>query len=295
MTTTFKSRRRRPRLPFVRLLANRMNHRLAGLHIDSRPQLAILAFDHIGLRINLDGRYEDDTLSALGDFLADQRELRAGCALDIGANVGNHTLFLSRLFAHVHAFEPHPVLSQLLAVNAGLADNITVHPFGLSDRDGDVAFLTSAGNQGGSRIVNTPSGGDGATVAVPVRRLDALQTLSRLPISFLKIDVEGHELAVLEGAAQTIARNLPVIVFEAGAGTIKDGTSPVLDWLRDRDYRFLVMTPNFFFGGTAPARALQKFCQMLFGISFVLKPATRLASRHHDLVIGLPGGGRKAG
>jgi FkbM family methyltransferase len=143
---------------------------------------------------------------------------RRRAALDIGANNGVTTSLLSRVFAHVHAFEPNPTLVREWFEVAPA--NVTAWPYALSDRDGDATLnvplignlaLTgwaSLGEPGLEKLDRIDP------VTVPCRRLDSLG-LEELPIDFIKIDVEGHELAVLKGGTTSILRWRPWIMIEA--------------------------------------------------------------------------------
>jgi FkbM family methyltransferase len=144
-----------------------------------------------------------------------ERLFNGGVALDVGANIGNHALFLARVFDEVHAFEPNPAmlarLERHIAMNA--ATNVRIHPFGLSDRDGKLPFYEHPGqNPGAGRFL---AEGSPTKTLLPVRRGDdVLRDSGAGSIDFVKVDVEGHELAVLAGLAQTIAAHRPAVGFE---------------------------------------------------------------------------------
>ena len=134
---------------------------------------------------------------------------------DIGANWGYYPLLLAtepRFRGEIHAFEIGPrIAADLRHVIAGaeLAGRVTVHGFGLSAEDGE-ARLSREKHSYLSRIVG--EGYRGATDRVRVRRLDCLDLP---PPDLIKIDVEGHEAAVLRGAAGLLARHQPLIVMES--------------------------------------------------------------------------------
>jgi len=208
--------------------------RLAHAYVkNGMPQVATFAFDHIGQTINLFGRYEAEELALLSGWLR-ERGPRAGVCLDIGANIGNHALFFSSLFDKVFAFEPNPATFRLLAINAGLAGNIRCFEFGLCERDGEASFATPALNVGGTRMVEGEAQRDAKRI--PIRRLDSVAEIAAERIVLIKIDVEGNELAVLKGAAETIGRCKPIVIFEQQAREFKDGRSPCVDFLRRAGY-----------------------------------------------------------
>ncbi|MEQ8179014.1 MAG: FkbM family methyltransferase [Amphiplicatus sp.] len=139
----------------------------------------------------------------------------SGAALDIGANIGNHTLFLSHVFGEVHAFEPNPAMIARLEANiaANEAPHIQVHSFGLSDSNEFLPFEEATNkNAGSSRFVRNAGN---ATKTLEVRRGDdVVKTLGLRKIDFMKVDVEGFEIAVLNGLAETIAAHQPAVAFE---------------------------------------------------------------------------------
>ncbi|MGC2412982.1 MAG: FkbM family methyltransferase [Stellaceae bacterium] len=140
---------------------------------------------------------------------------RLGVVYDVGANWGYYPLLLGtekRFRGVIHAFEISPrTTADLRHVigQAGLLERVTVHGFGLSDRDGEVR-LSRERHSYLSRVVG--EGYRGAVDRVEVRRLDGL---GLPPPDLIKIDVEGHELAVLRGGAGMLARDRPLIVMES--------------------------------------------------------------------------------
>lgn len=131
-------------------------------------------------------------------------------ALDIGANVGAYSLLLGQWVGaggRVFAFEPSPEvfsgLTRHVALN-GLGAVITPVPCAVGDCVGEVA-LALAGTIGESRIA-APGDGDVPSVTVPVTTIDEFCAAHDLTPSFIKVDVEGFELAVLRGARETIRR-----------------------------------------------------------------------------------------
>lgn len=178
------------------------------------PRMAVIAHDEIGAYIVTDGRYEVDLLKGITEWLIPAWIPDHGkkLALDIGANIGNHALAFSPLFARVLAFEPNPIALHLLRANIELnqRENIEVAPFGLGRADETHKFHTVYGNLGASRFV--PSGG----VSLQIRQGDRfmLEVSQQLPVGLIKIDVEGMEPQVLEGLTATIDAHKPVVLFE---------------------------------------------------------------------------------
>jgi len=138
-------------------------------------------------------------------------------ALDIGANIGVYTYRLSRSAARVHAFEPNPRLFRILA--ASRLRNVSPHQVALSSRAGRSTFYVPVASFGelsgwGSLVPgHCPAALDEVRIEVETATLDSFQLTD---VAFMKIDVEGHEVDVLEGAHDTIASSRPAILVESG-------------------------------------------------------------------------------
>jgi len=150
-------------------------------------------------------------ISGLLSYLAP----RLAVVYDIGANWGFYPLLLGTdpsFAGEIHAFEVTPRTAADLrhvVASAGLAERVRIHAYGLSDRDGE-ARLEATRHSYLARIVGADHAG--ATEPVTVRRLDGL---GLPPPQLIKLDVEGHEAAVLRGAAALLGRHRPLIVFES--------------------------------------------------------------------------------
>lgn len=133
---------------------------------------------------------------------------------DVGANIGNHSLFAAKFLrpSRVIPVEPNPVAIELLRSNlelngvAALCD-FGCLGFGLSDRTEEgLSIVAPTGNLGAGRLI-----GDGEG-ALSARRGDDL--LAGRPVDFLKIDVEGMEMRALAGLEATISATRPRLFVE---------------------------------------------------------------------------------
>ena len=145
------------------------------------------------------------------------RHLRPGMTfIDVGANKGDFTLLAARLTGpsgRVISIEPAPENHSVLQRSIELNDyaNITVLQVALSDRDGTADL--QIGSTSGSHTLSPEFNGSRA-VSVPTRTLDAVVADNRLAsVDMLKIDVQGFELAVLRGAAQTLTSNPRIVLL----------------------------------------------------------------------------------
>jgi FkbM family methyltransferase len=150
------------------------------------------------------------------------KAIRCRTALDIGANIGNHTAFFCDWARRVIAFEPNPpIFNRLLSLigENGLA-NVKAFGLGLSDTTADADFYTTPGAAGMSSMEAGPA----SVLAgkVPVRRGDDILRENHVAdVDFIKVDVEGHEREVLTGLTETIANCRPIIVAEFGEVSIR--------------------------------------------------------------------------
>ncbi len=132
--------------------------------------------------------------------------------LDIGANIGNHSLFfLSELTkSFVYAFEPLSQNFQILQENIsrnGFNDRVQIHNIGLSDENtnGSIESFTPS-NTGATKLRKDENGN------YSLAKLDSISIDKK--IDLIKIDVEGFEAFVLRGAKELIARDHPLIFVE---------------------------------------------------------------------------------
>ena len=174
--------------------------------------LSTAAFDAMppGLRhrvIAWQYRLSEGELRRLGDFVP-----RDAAALDVGAWWGPWTYWLSRRVPAVHTFEPVPYIASFLKEVS--RPNVTVHNVALSDRaEAAVLHVPSAGTGSeGRSTLHEPPFADATDIAVEVVPLDSIALPDR--IGFIKVDVEGHEMQVLRGAADTIQAHKPTLLVE---------------------------------------------------------------------------------
>jgi FkbM family methyltransferase len=138
-----------------------------------------------------------------------------GVAIDVGANTGIWSMQLSRFAQHVHAFEPNPICFRQLA--RVLPPRVAVHRCALSDHVGTAELRFDPNNTGvgtierGNQLQDNPGIERVDTMEVEVTRLDAFNFVG---VALIKIDVEGHEEAVLCGAEEIIRRDRPTVITE---------------------------------------------------------------------------------
>lgn len=183
---------------------------------DGGPRLFVDLSDHvIGLGI-VRGGYEQDEVEFVRSVVKP-----GDVAIDVGAHIGYFSMHLADAAGaegHVYAFEPFPSNAALLA--RSIAENrfesrvtLTRAAAGPSSGTAQLSFARETLNTGGAHLVQ-----DGAiaagneTMPVEVRALDDMAL--RRPVRFVKLDAEGAEPGVLEGARRLLLADRPVILTE---------------------------------------------------------------------------------
>lgn len=194
------------------------------------------------------------------ELLAVGRLIEPGSVvLDIGGSFGIFALFMAHFAGPkglVHSFEPgrfsHQQIMTNIALNA-MEDRVTIHRAAASDRP-DTLRLFHVGN---APVTFSVGGGAGmeAEEVPAVRVADALVPADAARVGFIKIDVEGYEIAALEGARPILEARHPPIMFEVSADALaRQGQTPddVFAYLGAYGYRFWVLEGGRFRSQHAP-------------------------------------------
>lgn len=134
-------------------------------------------------------------------------------AIDIGANVGVWSYWLSKHAKKVESFEPNPKIFNVLK-NIKIK-NVNTYNIALSNKSGSVDLLIPKGSKGfsnqGASLSSIKVQGEHKSLSIQAKCLDEYNFLD---VNFIKIDVEGHEHEVIEGAKETIKKCKPTMVIE---------------------------------------------------------------------------------
>ena len=167
-----------------------------------------------------------------------------GIFVDVGANVGQHSIFLSRYARRVYSFEPYHKVRRKLEEKIARNDikNITVYPFGLGETNERIPFFEPGmSNLGTGSFVSGRHNQGGSTTELEIAIGDEI-ILKENPerVDLIKIDVEGYEKAVIKGFSNTIQKYKPVVVFEYSLDTKQSFHDfPSMKRLFPDGYRFL--------------------------------------------------------
>lgn len=174
-------------------------------------------------------------------------------AIDVGAYIGFHSVYMSRFFKEVCAFEPQEDIFRMLCANLLINNCRNVRAFNIAiydrpgkmriadphnqeipvPRDGARVNYDVIGNAAALAFEMVEGSGNGAVDAIT---LDSLQ----LPnVGLIKIDAQGSDLRILRGATETISRSRPTIVFEFEQDLSKPHGTSLVDceeYFRSVDY-----------------------------------------------------------
>jgi FkbM family methyltransferase len=166
-------------------------------------------------------------------------------SIDIGANNGLYSLFMSRYSAKVVAFECNPSLIGRLS--SIMPDNVQINGVALSHSAGLTELRFDPSNTGigtiesRNTLLNNPGISSIKSVAVPTRCLDDYNLVN---VSFIKIDVEGHELDCLKGASLLLETLRPVLLIEIEERHCPGNLCKVPEYLSNFGYLPFVLSTN---------------------------------------------------
>ncbi|MCG8617819.1 MAG: FkbM family methyltransferase [Desulfobacterales bacterium] len=172
--------------------------------------------------------------------------------VDVGANIGAHTLIFASLVGNtgrVYAYEPQRVVFQTLCANMAINSigNTECFQMAVSDAPGQVAIpdirYDLEANFGGVEVGKFQSG-----IKTPVVALDDVLDVPALKL--IKVDVEGMELGVIRGAAETIGKHRPFLYVENDR---PDGSRTLIEEIAGHGYRMFwhitrLFNPNNYAG-----------------------------------------------
>jgi FkbM family methyltransferase len=169
------------------------------------------------------GSYEKENLFLLRGLLAERTD---PVFLDVGANVGLFSVFLSQFASKVHSFEPWcPVRNAIhQKIEANVITNITVHPVALGENNETLPFYSPRGSNMGTGSFSSNHATDRNR---PLGELDVangddyLKSHSISKVDLIKIDVEGWEKYVLLGLRATLIKCAPIVFLEMSESTLR--------------------------------------------------------------------------
>ena len=188
---------------FVRANFNRKSDKFKKLY-SFNP--AIFFNDTISTELMINGVYEKEELDLLFKIINKEKIF-----IDVGANIGNHTLYFFRKgIKKIYSFEPHPKTYKLLKINTEQKSDIKIFNFGLSNKKKKIKmFFEASNNIAGEGFKEDQNKGH----EVIFERFDDLYNFEN-SIGLIKIDVEGNELDVLKSMKKNLENNSAIISIE---------------------------------------------------------------------------------
>lgn len=164
--------------------------------------------------------------------------------IDVGANVGVHTVRLAKLVGaqgQVIAIEPNEEAARRAVSNLALnrlANARVMHAAATSQAGGYVElYLPGNRDTNRARASLLPHGYLTGSVAKVLTL--TVDDVAAGPVALIKIDVEGHEAAVVSGAAETIKQYSPTVIFEYAPYLLSSPSQSPFGWLAGRGYKML--------------------------------------------------------
>jgi FkbM family methyltransferase len=176
-------------------------------------------------------RFFEPELRRLNEFVPRDRG-----AVDVGVWWGPWSWWLARRVPRVDSFEPNPdVIARLASV---MPNNVTIHPVALSNHTGQSNLWVPPGGMiSGGRASLEPQARVDADWEQPPVATSRLDDFDLRDVGFVKIDVEGHELAVLQGATALLKTQRPTLMVEIEQHADRQGSlDEIVEFLGDLSY-----------------------------------------------------------
>lgn len=252
----------------------------------AKPMVSIIG-DYISDRIRTEGLYEREILEFLRNCVFDLAACREQIALDVGANIGNHSIYLADIFKQVIAFEPNPLTRSMLDINLTLnhVANVDVRSVALSSTSGKEMLHFTLRNLGEAHLASIDAEGNEQGIEVELAAGDdVIDEADR--IGFVKVDVEGAELSVLEGLNGILRNHQPLVAIEQWPAGIDEssGSSPSFSFLQNLGYTAWEIQTRTGVGGR-----LGKIASIFFGSADIeLVAVDRLERRQYPALLFTP-------
>jgi FkbM family methyltransferase len=192
------------------------------------------------------GAYEKGIICLLRDLV---NEKPNAIFIDIGANVGHHSLFMSKICQEVHSFEPYDKVKDIFISKLlyNKCSNITIHNVGIGAKNEFLDFYAPAGRNIGTGSFMAEHARDNNIKLGQLAIVEGDAYISKLnlaKIDLIKIDVEGFEKSVLLGLKDTLEKYRPFVVMEYSRITRNDLTISQLREILPDGYSIQAISTN---------------------------------------------------
>ena len=229
---------------YISKILFRIAYLIAGKNYHSN--IFCMPSEHLGQAIIKDGSYESGVINSVKSFIYKKNFNNSNIHLvDVGANIGTHTVGFSEIYKSAISFEPNPIISKILEANISINNihNAEVRKTALSNISGNMVLSVPKENYGNASLKKTGVS-DGFELETKTLDSELLGIYSDDDLILLKVDVEGHELEVIEGAKEFLSRHNVIIVLEH---TKSSSSEKLYDLLKDNSYKpeYQIDTPRF--------------------------------------------------
>tara|TARA_B110000008_G_scaffold271700_1_gene303472 strand:+ start:954 stop:1838 length:885 start_codon:yes stop_codon:yes gene_type:complete len=241
--------------------------------------------DAISNQIIAQDIYEGYELRTLSSYFETNKKIKFKnkIFIDVGANLGNHSIFFSKIFKKVITFEPNPIVFPLLKYNTSFYKNIKNFNFGLFDENKSKILNVVNFNFAGSSLKHDNYSHKNYK-KVKLKKLDSLNLKGR--IGLIKIDVENSEFEVLKGSHKTIKRHKPTILFEQQSSEIKNFTSRSILLLKKYNYSFFCFyIPQL--NGFFLSRMFKKITSIFFGQKIYIIKINKFKKKNYNMILAI--------
>jgi len=226
-------------LYLLKIINKKINERLPVRRVS-----AVFLGDLIGDEIRAKGFYEIDELQCFMAWLKEKNLNNSNdIMIDLGANIGNHSVFFSNYYARVLSFEPSLRTFCVLRANTLHFSNIECFNVGasLANQEEQDLFVPGANRGGGS--LSQPWAEKVKGTDIECEKITLVEIDSVVPkvdsVALIKVDVEGHELEALTGCKRIMKECQPAIIFEhdfsPSSSQLNEGKS-LIKFLQDNGY-----------------------------------------------------------
>ena len=164
--------------------------------------------DYIGKHILFDNFYEKEDLTLLKNSFSNN--IKKSSFIDIGSNIGNHSIFFRNNFKNIYCFEPQRITYKILQLNTEKFNNIKIYNYGIDIKHKETTFYIPIHNNGMVKKNKI----EGEIIREERVILKPIDNLLIKNVGFIKIDVEGNEFNVLKSLIKILKSDKPILGFE---------------------------------------------------------------------------------
>jgi len=240
--------------------------------------------DLISTNILVKGMYERDYLEIVMRFITENTSYNFDSAIDIGANIGNHTVFFSNRFKNVYSFEPNPITFALLELNVRNKPNIMIFNNGISAKKRKTYMKGNRNNMGGFFVTDQE-----ADFQVDLFPLETFYDLFT-NVDLIKVDVEGMEIEVITSSEFIINEYRPAILFEKSFKKDLDKDSTAFyDFFKSKKYRLFEVRSKLHSTKENLLRLISILKFFVIGREYIdMIEISEFKDFHYTMLIGIP-------